>query len=302
MPLAKELRGPRTGPRVQDELRNFEVEESAGTEAFRRAFREDGFAIVPGFLSSEETDALQNELMAAHPKDGEGSRLDRSALFFRHNLFFESEAVQRFLTGERLVRLATSLAGPDVWVRWDHTIAKQPGGEEFPWHQDNGYNGLLREHFQMWLALTDQTAENGGLWIQPGSHKGGLRKHSLIGTHVYSPGDPDQAVSVTAKRGDLIFFSSYLLHMTTPNVTDRHRLAYVAELMPTSDYDPNIAAPFFLMAEGGEPSGRFVDTIPAINFGNRFRYWMRDRKKGVVRRFKRVRNRVQGREPGEGVM
>jgi ectoine hydroxylase-related dioxygenase (phytanoyl-CoA dioxygenase family) len=256
---------------------------------------------LPAYFSQEEIDRLFAVLEAAAEKDPRQKRLDLDALKFRHNLFYKTDAVRELLCSSKVVGLLTAIGGPDLWCRWDQTIAKKPGGEEFPWHQDNGYNRLLTEHYQFWVALTDMRAENGGLWVQPGSHTSGLRRHTMRGRHAYCPGEPDKGISIEALRGDVIVFSSYLLHMTTPNTTDSYRLAYVAEFMPMTDMDPGVEAPWLEVATKGRPSGRFLDEHPAYTQANCRRYARSARRQSWSRRRQRMWNRLRGKPLGEGV-
>lgn len=270
-------------------------------EQLHRDFVEQGYVRIPAYFDEDEVQRIFALLEAAQPRNPAETGLNLTALTFRHNLFYETPAVREFLSSDKMVRLLTAIAGPDVWCRWDHTIAKKPGGEEFPWHQDNGYNRLLDEHYQFWLALTDMKPENGGLWIQPGSHRGGLRRHTVIGKHVYCPGRPRDGIPIVAQRGDVVLFSSYMLHMTTPNVTDRYRLAYVAEFMRMSDMDPLVPGPWLEIAKDGVPSGRFLDVHPAYTDANRQRYRRAERWRNWDRRRQRLWNRLRGRPPGQGV-
>lgn len=167
-----------------------------------------------------------------------------------------------------------SVIGPDFWLRWDQTIEKQPGGAAFPWHQDNGYNGLLDQHYQFWIALTPMTKENGGLWLQPGSHRRGVVRHTFQGSHAFHGGDESQAVFVPAAPGDALIFSSLMLHKTDANTTqDQSRLAYVTEFMRCGDVDPFLEPPYLVVARGGEPALAMVQRqIGAGSLRNQLRY------------------------------
>src|SRR5690606_40313037 len=64
----------------------------------------------------------------------------------------------------------------------------------FQWHQDNAYNGLPVEHFQLWIALTETRNANGTLWLAPGSHKRGQLPHERV------PGRRQLAVRAPVER------------------------------------------------------------------------------------------------------
>jgi ectoine hydroxylase-related dioxygenase (phytanoyl-CoA dioxygenase family) len=86
----------------------------------------------------------------------------------------------------------------------------------------------------VWLALSKATLENGCLWVLPGSHREPIHKHVPdrrpeanrgyleIVDHAF-----DDRTPVTMEPGDVLFFHSFLMHMSTDNVTDYRRSAMV---------------------------------------------------------------------------
>jgi ectoine hydroxylase-related dioxygenase (phytanoyl-CoA dioxygenase family) len=249
----------------------------------RGEFDRDGFTIARGFLDARECDRLLRDLREAQALV-RASRLDRTGLSFRHNLFRASPALREFISQPRVVHLLRDIVGPDFWVRWDQSIEKVPGGDEFPWHQDNGYNGLKDGHFQFWVALSEMTPENGGLWLQRGSHRFGNRPHHLVENHLVCPGDPETAVFVPAEPGDVLVFSSFMLHRTSPNVSEKSRLAYVVEYMSLDHFDPFVERPYFVVARGGEPRPGFVNFYRGrLNPANQLKYLVPRTKKRIQR-------------------
>jgi ectoine hydroxylase-related dioxygenase (phytanoyl-CoA dioxygenase family) len=154
---------------------------------------------------------------------------------YRAMLNFRSPELKKLITDARLLELAVSVLGPDVRFYWDQGINKSPGaGSEIAWHQDNGYQGgRTQEYLTCWLALDDSSLENGGLLAVPGSHRGGQRNHEWVGVHAVIPEsefEPAEAVPLDARAGDLLIFSSLLIHKTVGNETrDRHRRAWVVQ-------------------------------------------------------------------------
>jgi hypothetical protein len=150
--------------------------------------------------------------------------------------------------------------GDDIWVRWDQAVTKHPGAGVFHWHQDNGYNLLLKPHYQLWIALTESREQNGGLWLAPGSHKRGILRHEKVGHQVRVTAEIGETECIDATIGDIVLFSSLMLHRTGPNTADSTRIAYVAEYMPMSDYDMYLNPPFLIVARGGvsRPSFGYV--------------------------------------------
>jgi len=238
-----------------------------------QAFRRDGFIKLPGFFDEREMEELRAAIVTAAAKSADP--LDRDGLTFHSNAFRASAWIRDFLAQPRLVSLVSEVGGPNLWVRWDQAVVKSPGGVEFPWHQDNAYNRLRVQHYQLWIAITRGTDENGGLWLQPGSHRRGLLPHVSRGSHmVYEGPDEHPHVSIEAAPGDVILFSSLMLHRTPPNRSaSEHRWAYVAEYIKLADWDPWVDAPYYVVARNGQAAPAFVNWFPGrLRPANRLRY------------------------------
>jgi Phytanoyl-CoA dioxygenase (PhyH) len=177
--------------------------------------------------------------------------------------------------------------GPDFWVRWDQCVVKGPGAPLFPWHQDNAYSKLRDTHYQLWIGLTEMNEKNGGLWLRPGSHKYRLLPHRRVANHLECKSKPGKAMLIPTEKGDIVLFSSYMLHYTGNNESSADRWAYVVEYLSLDHYDPLITPPYFIVSEGGIPAPRFVESYRgSSNFKNRIKYLplqARERGKDVVR-------------------
>src|SRR5260370_5784663 len=224
----------------------------------REEFEEQGYTPARGFFSKEEMDGLIHDIRTADPKNPQPSGLNKGELIFYSNIFFRSKKLQDFISQPRLVDFLKQVIGPDFWARWDRAVFKGPGSGEFPWHQDNAYNLLKDQHFQLWIALSKMNHERGGLWLLPGSHKNGLLPHKTVGTHMAYDGPTDKAVCLEAEVGDVVLFSSLMLHYTSPNASVYDRWAYVVEYMNLDHYDPYIKPPFFVVAQNGKSRPEFV--------------------------------------------
>lgn len=219
-------------------------------------FEAQGYTIYRNFFSQEEIAELFAEIRRT-PEDGAGT-LSKTFMKFHSNTFYNSPYLQSFISQKKIVDFLQDFIGPNIWVRWDQAVEKRPGGEEFPWHQDNGYSSTKEPYFQFWIALTDMTQENGGLWLQPGSHKCGLLPHEMINNHLHCHTKVSEPVFIGAKPGDVVLFSSFMLHRTLPNISNDSRWAYVIEYMSLDYYDPFIEPPYFIAARNGEPCPEFI--------------------------------------------
>lgn len=239
-----------------------EKEQSAVDHA--REFREQGFTVLKGFFSKQQAAELLSEIERCAELDADRpANLSGGGIRYTGAIFLRSKLTRELLADQRIIDLLNPIAGGDLWITLDQAVTKYPGAGVFRWHQDNGYNNLKREHFQLWIACTPTRKQNGALMLAPGSHKRGLLPHRLeeIG-QMEVQAEIGDTVTVDADAGDVILFSSLALHCTGPNEADSERVAYVAEYMRMSDYAPNSDQPFFVAARDGVSNPHFTDKKP----------------------------------------
>lgn len=103
-------------------------------------------------------------------------------------------------------------------------LAKDPIYHTVPAHQDWASMEGSQDSVVIWIPLCDVPKNLGALEVVPGSHKDGLitdrYEHGFGLVDRY--GDED-FVSVETEAGDALIFSSYLVHRSGKNVTDRVR-------------------------------------------------------------------------------
>lgn len=233
----------------------------------QRDFERDGYGVARRVFSVDE---MQEFIAECQAFEGTAERFEpnnKGSLRFYSEIYRRSERVRRFVTQQRLIDLLLPIAGPDLWMRWDQAVAKGPDSGVFAWHTDTGYDLLPQPHFEVWIALSEMRPDNGGLWVVPGSHRR-RHRHRRVGNHMVAVGSerydaPDSGkVFVDAEVGDVVVFSSLLLHKTYENTTARARWAYVAEMLKLSDFDPTREPPYFVVARDGRPACEFVDRLP----------------------------------------
>lgn len=226
----------------------------------QQQFKNDGYVFIKNFFSIEEIAMLISDIKETSDKKTEADILDVGNLQFHALLMHKSEKLRQFISQSKIIDFLKIFMGSDIWVRWDQAVEKRPGAGTFPWHTDNSYSGLKDPHFQFWISLTKMTKENGGIWLIPGSHKKKF-KHTNEGNHTVAQTDAAKAVFIAAEIGDIVLFSSKLLHSTTPNITQESRWAYVIEYMKVGHIDPYIAPPYLKIAKDGQPALRYVDEL-----------------------------------------
>lgn len=238
----------------------------------QQTFKNNGFVFIKQFFSADEINELISDIKTAAGQKNEDDVLDVGNLKFHALLMHRSEKLRQFIAQAKIVEFLKLFMGPDIWVRWDQAVEKKPGAGTFPWHTDNSYSGLKDAHFQFWISLTKMTKDNGGIWLIPGSHKKTIA-HDFNGNHTVAQETGGEAHFVSAEIGDIVLFSSKLLHSTTPNITDDSRWAYVVEYMKEKHVDPFIEPPYLMIAKSGKPAPAYVNHMPAENsIVNRLKY------------------------------
>lgn len=201
-----------------------------------QTFHTAGFVNLGQVFDAAELERIRKEYDRLVTLDGQVLGNEEDGVFaYRAMLNFRSKALAGFIVHPVLLELALELLGPDVRFYWDQGINKTPGaGSSIAWHQDNGYQGgRTQEYLTCWLALDDSTTENGGLLVVPGSHRLGQLDHEWQGVHAVIPDtafDASKAVPLDARAGDLLIFSSLLVHQTVGNTTrNQNRRAWVIQ-------------------------------------------------------------------------
>jgi ectoine hydroxylase-related dioxygenase (phytanoyl-CoA dioxygenase family) len=237
-------------------------------------YAQHGYTVIRGLLTKPDAAKFLAEVERCAVLDSQKAALNGNGIGFAGEIFLHSEFARSVLTRPDVIALVSAIAGGDLWISMDQAVTKHPGAGIFRWHQDNGYNQLKREHFQLWIALTETRQQNGALKLVPGSHKRGLLPHTFKGVgQMEVAEDVGEHVTIDADAGDVIVFSSLMLHCTGPNEADSKRVAYVAEYMKLSDYAPGAGAPYFIVAEGGKPNPHFTRVPPgALSLRNQLMY------------------------------
>ena len=216
-------------------------------------FHRDGFLVVRGLMSLDETAALRDHFMAMHaagpipnvfePLSVEASRGDILRQYPRmmhpHRV---DETSMKYMLDARLQGVLADLFGEEPLAAQSMMYFKPAGARGQALHQDNFYLQVSPGTcLAAWVPLEDVDEENGGLFIVPGSHK----------TEVQCPHVADLSVSFTTeevdvpegmapvevvlKAGDVLFFNGSVIHGSYPNTSkDRFRRAFICHYVGES--------------------------------------------------------------------
>lgn len=241
-----------------------DVDVDVDVEKLKSSFDNDGYVVIKNVFSPEEMPPLLDAIVNADRYENTSNPgLTKGTMEFRSNTFYKSEFIQNFISQQKIIDLLKPIAGENIWTRWDQAVGKGPNAPFFPWHQDNGYNKLPIEHYQLWIAITKSTQENGTILISPGSHKHRMLSHHSDGQFEHYEGEVTNAIMIEAEPGDVLIFSSFTLHATLPNITkDDTRWVYVVEYMSLNDFDPTVNSPYFVVARDGKSTQDFTTRHP----------------------------------------
>ena len=114
-------------------------------------------------------------------------------------------------------------------------MTKQPGYSSITlWHQDNRYWSFDQQNLiSVWLALGNETHENGCLQVIPGTHLTEIDIGRFDAALFLRPDLPEnkaliiQSEVVPLNKGDVLFFDSRLFHEAGQNLTEKTKFSLV---------------------------------------------------------------------------
>ena len=204
------------------------------------SWNEDGYFLLKNVFEPALLSAVMEAIDPLEAKTNEFLRTvtDRrqyiaraDELTFALHVVLHSPEANKFARHPVFANLCLDLIGPDCRLYWDQAVYKKPGcPEEFPWHQDNGYNFVLpQDYLTCWVPLVDATLDNGCPWILPGVHQSGPLEHWQTDLGWQCREGNENAIPIEASAGDVVVFSSLTPHRTGPNQTDKDRKAYILQ-------------------------------------------------------------------------
>lgn len=140
-----------------------------------------------------------------------------------HTLSLSSKIVELL----NQVGLETPIISTRPVLYFNHPkLAKQKVFYKVDAHQDwRSMQGSLNS-VVIWIPLVNMNKELGALEILPGSHLDGLRTDHVengFGMVLLSEEEKERLISVEVNAGDALLFSSFLIHQSGDNMTDKPR-------------------------------------------------------------------------------
>lgn len=218
-----------------------------------RAYRDDGFAVVPGVLDGPDLDRVRHEAQQLYPRDLPGTVYEKDGRTVRgvHGIHQASALMARLVRLPALLEIAEQVLGGAVYVYQSKINAKRAQrGEQWPWHQDftfwwheDGMRAPLATNIT--LFLDDVVPQNGPLLLVPTSHRLGTipaaRRDQGDGSggwasnltadldYTLSPAQLEPLVArhgvhaATGTAGSVLVFDPRVVHSSGANTSARDR-------------------------------------------------------------------------------
>jgi phytanoyl-CoA hydroxylase len=216
--------------------------------------RRDGFAVVPNFVPGDALKTLRGaalrELAARSPPleleadlkypgaprstDAAGGRTVRRLL----DAYGRDPVFARWAVAPGVRDWMRAYFGEEVLMSRAHhncMMTKHPRyGSMTGWHRDIRYWSFEREDLvSVWMALGEETSDNGALWFVPRSHVMRFGEERFDDAKFFRLDRPDNAeivrsaVSPRLEPGDAVFFHCNVLHSAGQNRSDAVKLSLV---------------------------------------------------------------------------
>ncbi len=195
-------------------------------------------------------------------------------------------AVFQLLTNPRLLDLAESVVGPEIYSNpVQHTRIKPPA-RHLPdtvtdsniavtiWHQDNGVINPEADDTDMltvWIAVTDATVENGCLIAERGSHREDLTMHcpgTAASSTTYIPEaiiDRDRVVPLEVGAGGAVLLHKLTEHASLDNHSKAIRWSFDLRYQPIGQPTGRSVFPGFIARSKAHPEQVLTDPAEWAN-------------------------------------
>lgn len=208
-------------------------------------YQNAGFHVEPEIFSPEFCDELisiANEFPAVRAGDY------RTALQPHR----QSRAFLDALRHPRVAEILAQILGGKVSGLQTQFFYGKPETPGFHPHQDSRYVSAAPGKFvSAWIALTDVSRENGGLYIYPGSFREPLLETEQVAAPETNLQDmnalrsrcivPDKykPIDLAVKKGGAVFFDGHAVHGSHTNTSNQHRYALLMTYIARgASFDP----------------------------------------------------------------
>ena len=220
-------------------------------------YNRDGFIAPIDIYSREEAAAIRQELEgleASYPEAVTGRN--------RNNVHYVTSLFDKIVHNPDILDAVETLIGKDFLVGGTTLFIKEPEQRGFiSWHQDARYIGLEPENWvTAWLALSDVTTENGCMYMWPGSHLEGARKHldTFDEENLLTRGQTvqnvpkNETIPVALKAGQLSLHHPWVVHGSGHNSSKSRRIGFAIQSYIGTNVDSVYGKIFVQQARGSD--------------------------------------------------
>lgn len=222
-------------------------------------FENNGFIHLRDLLNSDDLEPIKEKCVQAIKSSGFQDELPEGLLNSPNWVCFAQSnphAVTKVYDLMRDDPVLTEMGRSKKITSIVHDLIKNPGlYKKIPfridvpfetkelayWHQDDFYVKGNPKELTVWIPLFNTKIEHGCLMVMPGTHKLGPIPHSIkVGKKWLPEGIYSREVRyVEMNCGDVLFFSSYLMHSSSLNISNEIR--YSIQLRYTStELEPSV--------------------------------------------------------------
>jgi len=186
------------------------------------------------------------------------------------NIYEASAAFRALVTNRQLAEMAAQLTGAKELRIWHDQVQYKPKalGGRLGWHQDSPLWANLQPKDQQitaWIALDDAEADNGCMYMVPGSHTWGdkMAEIAKLPQGYQLPetfeGNPVHFMMCPVRKGHVHFHSSLTWHGSGPNHSNRPRRAigvhYMTERTTNYAQGDHLMAKWITVGDGEKMAG-----------------------------------------------
>jgi len=234
------------------------------------AYRRDGFvAGVPVFDATRVAD-IRSEIEALEARYREGAARQPLTQFFRVNGQLVIPLLAEIARTPAILDAVESLLGPNLLVWSAELFIKEPGdGKTVSWHQDITYWGMgeTDEEVTAWIALSDVSVEAGCMRFLPGSHRGGIARHTdtFSADNLLSRGqsiddvDEGQAVHGPLRPGEMSLHHGRCFHASGANRSGDRRIGLAIRYVTPDVRQPDLARDYAMLVRGTDRAQGWIN-------------------------------------------
>ena len=225
-------------------------------------FHKDGFIVLRNFVDAKYCDDilavakrhLDDKIEPIETEIGYGTRTkeyrtsvtdygshtqEEHVIVRRLRQVYERDVLfKAWMEDEKIRPILEQILDDDVVLTTAHhnsIMTKMPFySTDTRWHQDRRYWRYSDDNLvSVWLALDNETSENGVLEFIPGSHMMKFspeqfdNKEYFCETSALNKGIVSKEISTDLAKGDVVIFHALLLHRANKNSTKRPKISFV---------------------------------------------------------------------------